>query len=112
MACVAYPLTDCLQLLFLILFCNIDFSPNLNHFLFGLRYLHFLYLPQIFAISSQTSTTLLKVSPNKFGTVMTDITFLGNTGPAFILLFSFFGILLVCKIADLIVIKSRNSIAN
>lgn len=44
-----YQLVDCLQLLFLLLFCNVDFSPPLNHFLFGLRYLHFLYLPQIFA---------------------------------------------------------------
>lgn len=42
---------------------------------------------------------------------MTDITFLGNTGPAFILLFAFFGVLVVCKIIDVVITKSRHSIS-
>jgi proprotein convertase subtilisin/kexin type 5 len=111
--CVLYPLINCLQFLFLVLFCNVDFSPNLNHFLFGLRYLHFLYLPQIFSTQSSTSQSqLLRLSPNKFGSLLTDITFLGNTGPAFILLFIFIGVLLVCKLIDLLMIRPQRTVAN
>ena len=112
LGCVLYRLIDCLQLLFLLLFCNVDFSPPLNHFLFGLRYLHFLYLPQIFANSEGVQSNLLRLSPDKFGSLLTDITFLGNTGPAFIVLFAFLGVLILCKLADLWLNRKKGSVAD
>lgn len=101
-----YPIFDCLQLLFLLLFCNIDFAPLLNHFLFGMRYMHFLYLPQIFA-QGNSNSHLLKLSPEKFGAALTDISFLGNVGPAFIIIFCFAVILIVGKLLHYILGRSK-----
>jgi hypothetical protein len=109
--CALYQLLDCLQLMFLLLFCNVDFSPALNHFLFGLRYLQFLYLPQIFA-SDSVQSKLLRLSPNKFGSLLSDITFLGNTGPAFIIVFTFAGLLILCKLADMCINRKQASVAD
>lgn len=43
-----YPMVDYYQLLFLFIFFNVDFPPILNYFIYGFRYSHYLFLPQIF----------------------------------------------------------------
>ena len=45
---LSYGIIDYYQLLFMVLFLSIDFTPQLNYFLYGFRYSHFLFLPQIF----------------------------------------------------------------
>ena len=45
---LSYLVIDYYQLLFMILFLDIDYPPNINHFLYGFRYSHYMFLPQIF----------------------------------------------------------------
>jgi len=49
---LSYSVIDYYQLLFMILFLSIDYPPQLNHFLYGFRYSHYLFLPQIFRSTS------------------------------------------------------------
>lgn len=45
---LSYIIIDCYQLLFMVLFLAIDYPPPLNRFLYGFRYSHYLFLPQVF----------------------------------------------------------------
>ena len=45
---LSYLIIDSYQLFFMLLFLAIDYPPHLNHFLYGFRYSHYLFLPQIF----------------------------------------------------------------
>ncbi len=45
---LTYSISDHYQLLFLLIFLNVDYPPILNNFLYGFRYAHYLFLPQIF----------------------------------------------------------------
>jgi len=44
-----YALWDTAQLLYLLIFLDIQYPPNLNDFLVGLKNIHFLFIPSIFA---------------------------------------------------------------
>jgi hypothetical protein len=43
-----YTMIDFYQVLFLLLFVNVDYTPALNYFMYGFRYAHYLFIPQIF----------------------------------------------------------------
>lgn len=43
-----YALWDTAQLLYLLLFLDIQYPPAFNEFLYGLRNVHFLFLPSVF----------------------------------------------------------------
>lgn len=80
-----YAMLDFYQLLYLILFLNVDYSPALNSLLNGFRYSHLLFLPQIFDTGA-LSTLNTSVS-DKFGILIPDSDFLTNTGHYFLVLF-------------------------
>lgn len=84
---LAYPMIDFLQLLFILLFVAMEYPPNLNYFLYGFRFAHYLFLPSIFNV-----TTPLQDGPGKFGTIVADVNFLRNTGHSFLLLFIVLGL--------------------
>ena len=46
-------MVDYYQILFILLFLNADYPPNLNYFFNGFRYAHYLFLPQIFSAGQQ-----------------------------------------------------------
>lgn len=56
-----YSMVDFYQLLFLLLFLSIDYPPILNYFLYGFRYAHYLFLPQIFSTGQQNGTISDKI---------------------------------------------------
>jgi len=45
---LTYKIIDFYQSLFMILFLSIDYPPQLNKFLYGFRFSHYLFLPSIF----------------------------------------------------------------
>ena len=96
-----YPMIDFYQLLFLLLFLNIDYPPILNYFLYGFRYSHYLFLPQIF--SSAEPTAISAKIPQKFGIVVPDANFLTNTGHDFLIMFVVVSIFGGLKLIDVIV---------
>lgn len=91
-------MVDFYQLLFLMVFLDVDLPPILNHFLFGFKYAHYLFLPQIFG--SGAINTMGKGTPDKFGVVVADAGFLNNTGHDFLIMFIVAGIFIVVKIVD------------
>lgn len=80
-----YSMMDYYQLLYLLLFLNVDYSPALNSLLNGFRYAHLLFLPQIF--DTGTPSTLDTSISDKFGILLSDSDFLTNTGHYFLVLF-------------------------
>ena len=81
-----YHMVDYYQILFILLFLNADYPPTLNYFLYGFRYAHYLFLPQIFdtvAVSTTAADT-----PAKFGIIVKDAKFLTNTGHDFLVIFA------------------------
>jgi len=97
---LSYTTIDDYQLLFMILFLSIDYPPQLNHFLYGFRYSHYLFLPQIFRSNSADNFTTS--TPDKFGVIVPDVDFLHNTGHDFIIIIATLAVLIVCKIVELI----------
>ena len=97
-----YSMVDYFQLLFFLLFLNIDYPPILNNFFYGFRYSHYLFLPQIFKVSSDERLNVQE-APSQFGIIMSDVSFLNNTGHDFLILFISFGILALFKVIDLII---------
>lgn len=100
---LSYTTIDNYQLLFMILFLSIDYPPPLNHFLYGFRYSHYLFLPQIFRNNPAEDYTTS--TPDKFGVVVPDVSFLRNTGHDFIIIIASLSVLLLCKITEIIFIK-------
>lgn len=93
---LSYAIIDYYQLLFMVLFLSIDFPPQLNRFLYGFRYAHFFFLPQIFRINLQTQYTT--ATPNQFGVIVPDVNFINNTGQDFIIIFAVLFLLILCKL--------------
>lgn len=88
-----YVLWDTIQLLYLLLFLNIQYPPNLNEFFRGLKYTHFTFLPSIFTVSDTRN-----YSDPPFYAYSYDNSFLRNTGGIFFALIIVFGILLLLKV--------------
>jgi hypothetical protein len=97
---LSYAIIDYYQLLFMVLFLSIDFPPQLNHFLYGFRYSHYLFLPQIFRGSAQDTYTTS--TPDQFGVIVPDVNFINNTGHDFIIIFATVAILIFCKIVEVL----------
>lgn len=93
---LSYLIIDYYQLLFMVLFLSIDYPPHLNHFLYGFRYSHYLFLPQIFR--TNPSKEYSSYTPDKFGVVVPDVYFLNNTGQIFIIIGSSVGLLVLSKL--------------
>lgn len=88
-----YVLWDTVQLLYLLMFLEIQYPPNINEFFRGLSFTHFTFMPSIF-----TSTLERKVSASSFYAYSYDNSFLRNTGGLFLALIIVFGIFLILKI--------------
>jgi len=100
---LSYLILDYYQLLFMILFLAVDYPPHLNHFLYGFRITHYLFLPQIFRGDSTNDYS--SNTPDKFGVIVPDVYFLNNAGPALIVIGVGIGVLLACKGMQMIVHK-------
>ena len=96
-----YGIVDYFQLLFFLVFLDVDYPPILNNFLYGFRYSHYLFLPQIFKINDNKLN--VQEAPSQFGIIMSDVSFLNNTGHDFIILFVAFGLLILFKVVDVII---------
>ena len=84
----------------MILFLTIDYPPPLNHFLYGFRYSHYLFLPQIFR--GGPSSDYSSATPDKFGVIVPDVHFLNNAGPAIIVISVSVGVLIFSKLLHLL----------
>lgn len=104
---LSYSSIDYFQLLFMVLFLSVDYPPHLNRFLYGFRYSHYLFLPQIFRPSPQQDYS--SASPDKFGVVVPDVAFLKNTGNDFLVLLGALGVLVACKIAEAVGMRMRRN---
>lgn len=104
---LSYSSIDYFQLLFMVLFLSVDYPPHLNRFLYGFRYSHYLFLPQIFRPSPQQDYS--SASPDKFGVVVPDVAFLKNTGNDFLVLLGALGVLVACKIAEAVGMRVRRN---
>jgi hypothetical protein len=80
-----------------LLFLSVDYSPQLNHFLYGF---HYLFLPKVF--SNNAKDNFATNAPDKFGVVVSHVDFLHNTGHDFIIINAALAILKVCKILELV----------
>ena len=98
---LSYQILDYYQLLFMTLFLSIDYPPPLNHFLFGFRYSHYLFLPQIFRPTNSASD-YSSATPDKFGVIVPDVHFLNNAGPAFIVIAVATSILILSKLLQVL----------
>ena len=107
---LSYLVIDYYQFLFMILFLSIDYPPPLNHFLYGFRYSHYLFLPQIF--KGDPSGEYSSATPDKFGVIVPDVQFLNNAGPAFIVISTAIGILILTKLLQLLAEKIHNCRSN
>jgi hypothetical protein len=83
-----------------LVFLSVDYPLQLNHFLYGFRYSHYLFLPQIFINSAKDS--FATNTPDKFGVVVSDVDFLHNTGHDFIIIIAALAVLIVCKVLELL----------
>jgi hypothetical protein len=106
-----YHLIDYFQILFMLSFLQIDYSPGLNYFLYGFRYSHYLFFPQIFRpqeIKEYSET------PGKFGIIVPDADFLSNTGHDFLIIFVCMGVVMAVKLADFLLTSSikNNKVSN
>jgi hypothetical protein len=107
---LSYPTIDDYQLLFMLLFLSVDYPPQLNHFLYGFRYSHYLFLPQVF--SNHAKDNFATNTPDKFGVVVSDVDFLHNTGHDFIIIIAALAVLMVCKIVELVFRKVAHCRSN
>lgn len=98
---LSYAIIDYYQLLFMVLFLSIDFPPQLNHFLYGFRYSHYLFLPQIFRGSAENTYTTS--TPDQFGVIVPDVNFIDNTGHDFIIIFVTVAVLVLSKMMELLI---------
>lgn len=97
---LSYLIIDSYQLLFMVLFLAVDYPPHLNHFLFGFRVTHYLFLPQIFRGSPTSDYS--SNTPEKFGVIVPDVYFLNNAGPALTIIATASTVLLLVKGLQLI----------
>jgi hypothetical protein len=89
-----YVLWDIVQLLYLLIFLDIQYPPNVNECFRGLKFTHFTFIPSIFSAPSTR-----KISSSPFYAYSIDNSFLRNTGGLFLALILVFGILIILKIA-------------
>ena len=94
-----YNMVDYYQVLFILLFLNADYPPNLNYFFNGFRYSHYLFLPQIFR-AADTTLTMSQHTPIKFGILVPDANFLTNTGHNFLIMFVLIAVFVLLKLID------------
>lgn len=87
-----YALWDTAQLLYLLIFLDIQYPPNLNDFLVGLKNIHFLFIPSIFAGVAPTDRL---VSSPPFYAYAYDSSFIRTAGSPFL-------IIIVCVIIFMI----------
>jgi hypothetical protein len=93
-----YVLWDTIQLLYLLIFLDIQYPPNVNEFFRGMEFTHFTFLPSIFSAPSSR-----KISSSSFYAYSVDNSFLRNTGGLFLALIVVFGILILLKVAELLI---------
>lgn len=103
---LSYNIIDYYQLLFLVLFLSIDFPPPLNHFLYGFRYSHYLFLPSLLTTSPTQEYT--SATPDQFGVVVPDVMFIKNASPSFIVIAACLGVLVIGKMVMGCAGKCRN----
>ena len=93
-----YVLWDTVQLLYLLVFLNIQYPPNLNEFFNGLKFTHLYFLPSLFEVSNER-----RISDSPFYAYSYDSSFLRNTGHVFTLLVLVFGFLILLKISEFLI---------
>ena len=98
-----YVLWDTVQLLYLLLFLNIQYPPNVNEFLLGMSNAHFLFLPSLF--EAVVSSEVRDVSDPPFYAYAFDSNFLRTGGKSLLLVVIIVGIFLLLKLAELIMKK-------
>jgi hypothetical protein len=91
----AYILWDTAQLLYLLIFLNIQYPPNLNDFFTGMSNTHFLFIPSIFA-NIVPQNRLISSPP--FYAYAYDNSFLRTAGSPMLLIVIAIGIFVVLKI--------------
>ena len=97
-----YILWDLPQLLYLLMFLDIQYPPNLNEFLRGLRNLHFYYFPNLYGVPLERQN-----SPAPFYAELFDVNFLRCTGQILILLCIYLVTYLLLKLSYVIINKSE-----
>lgn len=97
-----YILWDTVQILFLLLFLDIQYPPALNQFLFGLSNTMFLNFPSFFTTSSQRT-----VSDLSFYAYSYDNSFIRNAGPSITWLIAIIALYILLKICELIIKKNQ-----
>jgi hypothetical protein len=107
---LSYLVIDYYQLLFMVLFLGIDYPPALNHFLYGFRYSHYLFLPQVFRGDPQQQYS--SATPDKFGVIVPDVHFLNNAGPALLVVGAALAALLLAKGSEWLLLKARRCRSN
>lgn len=95
----AYVLWDTAQLLYLLVFLDLQYPPNLNDFLVGLSNINFLFVPSLF--ESAVGKTRLKSSP-PFYAYSYDSSFLRTAGSPLLLVLIILLIFIVLKAIELI----------
>lgn len=91
----AYILWDSAQLLYLLIFLDMQYPANLNDFLVGLSNIHFLFVPSIFAKAVPTSRF---VSSSPFYAYSYDNSFLRTAGSPILLIVIAISIFLILKL--------------
>lgn len=100
----AYVLWDTSQLLYLLVFLNIQYPPNLNDFLLGLSNINFLFVPSIF---QNTIGSLRFISSAPFYAYSNDCSFLRTAGSPILLIVIVFSIFLVLKLIETVSKRSE-----
>lgn len=100
----AYILWDTAQLLFLLIFLNIQYPPNLNEFLLGMSNINFLFVPSLF--SSIVSDKRL-VSSSPFYAYTHDNSFLRTAGSPLLIAIVVFFIFIILKLMELLIKHSE-----
>ena len=97
-----YILWDTAQLLYLLVFLNIQYPPNLDEFLLGMYNTHFLFLPSIFVDVIPSGRN---VSDPPFYANSYDNNFLRTAGKVLLIVFAVLFIYLLLKIAEAVLKK-------
>ena len=98
-----YVLWDTVQLLYLLLFLNIQYPPNVNEFLLGMENTHFLFVPSLFG--SLVSETVRDVSDPPFYAYTFDSSFFRTAGRPLLLALIVGVIFILLKIAEMVIKK-------
>lgn len=91
----AYILWDTAQLLYLLVFLDMQYPPNLNDFLVGLSNIHFMFVPSIFG---NMISTKRMISSKPFYAYSYDNSFLRTAGSPILLIVIAIAIYLLLKL--------------